>query len=81
MKSGGWVNRIHRWFRSGKSYQRIEPVEQESRRTVRIVETVQREEKTFLIGTLDAGAFKTCPLCGQKLDISEDNSARPRLPE
>jgi hypothetical protein len=81
MKNGGWLNRIHRWFQSRKRYQWIEAAEQEPRRGVRIVETVEREEKTFLIGTLNAGAFKTCPLCGQKLGPLADDSARSHLPE
>ncbi len=79
MKNGGWVNRIHRWFEVRERNRRSKVVEQESPRTFRTTETVEREEKTFLIGTFDAGAFKTCPLCGQKLGSSGDDSPHPPL--
>jgi len=81
MKNGGWANRIHRWFGLRERNQRIEEVEQESRRIVRIVERVESEEKTFLIGSLNAGDFKTCPLCGQKLGPPQDDSEHRHLLE
>jgi hypothetical protein len=81
MKNGGWLNRIHRWFWWGEQEQRIGIADQGSPRVIRTVETVQREEKTILIGTLNAGAFKTCPLCGQNLGPPEDDSAHPHLLE
>ena len=81
MNSGGWANRILRWFWRRERSQPGKLVEQEFWRSVRTVETVQSEERTFLIGTLKAGAFKNCPLCGQTLGPSGDDSAHPHLLE
>ena len=76
MKNGGWVHRIHRWLEARERNQQSKVVEQESPRILRTTETVQREEKTFLIGTFDAGTLKTCPLCGQKLGPSPRTTHR-----
>jgi len=58
---------------------RSEIVEQGSRRTIRTVETIERQEKTFLVGNLQAGTFDACPLCGSKLPAATGDQTRPQL--
>jgi hypothetical protein len=43
------------------------------------VETVEFQERTFLIGQQQIGEFTTCPLCGSKLSCSADSGVRTQL--
>jgi hypothetical protein len=75
------VNRIHRWLEARQSKKRKRVAKIEPRRIVRRVETVEREEKAILFGTLNAGNPQSCPLCGQKLSHAVDDSTTPQLPQ
>jgi hypothetical protein len=60
---------------------RTEARTQGVRRTVRTIETVECQQKTILIGSLQGGAIDSCPLCGHRLGPAEEEPIRPRLLE
>lgn len=71
--------RLAEWFRRRASSRRTETSVQGSGHTVRTVETVEFQERTFLIGRQQIGDFATCPLCGSKLSSNADDAVRPQL--
>jgi hypothetical protein len=75
------MNRIDQWLCRREGSQRSQTEEHGSRRTIRTVETVERQQKTFLIESLQSGALDACPLCGHKLGSPVDDSTHPRLLE
>jgi hypothetical protein len=73
------MNRLVQWFRRRASSLRTEASFKESGKTVRTVETVEFQERTILIGQLQAGASDVCPLCGRALGSNPDEPVRPQL--
>ena len=58
------MNRLLRWLDGLTNRQGTDPHIEGPRR---VVHTVERQERTILIGTLPSGSFDVCPLCGNKL--------------
>ena len=71
------MKRIFRWFRQRAISIRGARLAENSRRTVRTVETVECERHVFLAGSVPAGAEDACPLCGRKL-IRDAEERAPR---
>jgi hypothetical protein len=76
MSNDGRIHRLAHWFRQRAAYLRAEPFIEGSR-TIRTVETIERQEHTVLIGRLPAGQFDSCPMCGRKLAPEPEDRPPP----
>jgi len=63
------VNRLYQWLHERASFFRSVSVDSEPHRTRRTEVTVQERQRTVFLTGGAMGDNKTCPLCGQPLDL------------
>jgi hypothetical protein len=75
------IVRMCQSLREWASLLRDERSDESSKRTVRTEVTVERQERTVVLGNVTAESFDACPLCGQKLSPPPEPGAIVRCPQ
>jgi hypothetical protein len=74
-------NRLYQWLRQRTTRSYAEDTDQGGRRTIRTEVTVQREQRTVVLGGAASDGFDTCPFCGHTLASTQAAQAPDPLPE